>query len=193
MHFSQGWVQFGYRFSNDFAPFALILVALGIAPPRRPRLAGRRAGRRVDRGQRVGRLLGRHARLVSRRAIHRWCRVTDPEVARASRACRRCRSSSRPTTRPRTSRRWSPRRSTALPALADEFEIIAVDDGSQRRDAGASPTSWPPRIPTSSGPSTTRSTTATARRCVSGFRAARYELVASPTATASSASRTSAG
>jgi hypothetical protein len=31
MHFSQGWVQFGYRFSNDFAPFALILVALGAA------------------------------------------------------------------------------------------------------------------------------------------------------------------
>jgi hypothetical protein len=30
MHFSQGWVQFGYRFSNDAAPFALILVALGI-------------------------------------------------------------------------------------------------------------------------------------------------------------------
>ena len=29
MHFSQGWVQFGYRFSNDVAPFALILVALG--------------------------------------------------------------------------------------------------------------------------------------------------------------------
>ena len=29
MHFSQGWVQFGYRFSNDFAPFAMILVALG--------------------------------------------------------------------------------------------------------------------------------------------------------------------
>jgi hypothetical protein len=29
MHFSQGWVQFGYRFSNDSAPFALILVALG--------------------------------------------------------------------------------------------------------------------------------------------------------------------
>ena len=25
MHFSQGWVQFGYRFSNDFIPFALIL------------------------------------------------------------------------------------------------------------------------------------------------------------------------
>ncbi len=29
MHFSQGWVQFGYRFSNDFVPFALLLVALG--------------------------------------------------------------------------------------------------------------------------------------------------------------------
>jgi hypothetical protein len=29
MHFSQGWVQFGYRFSNDFAPFAIVLVALG--------------------------------------------------------------------------------------------------------------------------------------------------------------------
>lgn len=31
MHFSQGWVQFGYRFSNDFVVFALPLVALGIA------------------------------------------------------------------------------------------------------------------------------------------------------------------
>lgn len=31
MHFSQGWVQFGYRFSNDFVPFALLLVALGTA------------------------------------------------------------------------------------------------------------------------------------------------------------------
>ena len=29
MHFSQGWVQFGYRFSNDFAPFAVVLVAIG--------------------------------------------------------------------------------------------------------------------------------------------------------------------
>jgi hypothetical protein len=29
MHFSQGWVQFGYRFSLDAAPFALVLVALG--------------------------------------------------------------------------------------------------------------------------------------------------------------------
>jgi hypothetical protein len=30
MHFSQGWVQFGYRFSNDFVMFALPLVALGL-------------------------------------------------------------------------------------------------------------------------------------------------------------------
>jgi hypothetical protein len=39
MHFSQGWVQFGYRFSNDAVPFALLLVALGFerlaAPGRR--------------------------------------------------------------------------------------------------------------------------------------------------------------
>jgi hypothetical protein len=31
MHFSQGWVQFGYRFSNDTVPFALVLMALGFA------------------------------------------------------------------------------------------------------------------------------------------------------------------
>ncbi len=31
MHFSQGWVQFGYRFSNDFAVFAVLLVAVGLA------------------------------------------------------------------------------------------------------------------------------------------------------------------
>ena len=35
MHFSQGWVQFGYRFSNDYAPFGLILFALAMdAHPR---------------------------------------------------------------------------------------------------------------------------------------------------------------
>ena len=37
MHFSQGWVQFGYRFSLDFAPFLLVAVALGterfLGPP----------------------------------------------------------------------------------------------------------------------------------------------------------------
>ena len=31
MHFSQGWVQFGYRFSNDFVIFALPLVAVGMS------------------------------------------------------------------------------------------------------------------------------------------------------------------
>ena len=41
MHFSQGWVQIGYRFANDFAPFALPLVALGIDGARGP--IGRRA------------------------------------------------------------------------------------------------------------------------------------------------------
>ena len=35
-HFSQGWVQFGYRFSNDFVPWALLLVAIGL-----DRIAGR--------------------------------------------------------------------------------------------------------------------------------------------------------
>jgi len=29
-HFSQGWVQFGYRFSNDFAPWGVVLVAVGL-------------------------------------------------------------------------------------------------------------------------------------------------------------------
>jgi hypothetical protein len=38
MHFSQGWVQFGYRFSNDFVPFALPLVALGLAAASRSRV-----------------------------------------------------------------------------------------------------------------------------------------------------------
>ena len=40
-HFSQGWVQFGYRFSNDFVPWALLLVALGL-----DRVAGRASGHR---------------------------------------------------------------------------------------------------------------------------------------------------
>ncbi len=31
MHFSQGWVQFGYRFSNDFVVFALPAIAIGLA------------------------------------------------------------------------------------------------------------------------------------------------------------------
>jgi hypothetical protein len=42
LHFSQGWVQFGYRFSNDFVPFALPLVAVGMA--RRDRVGWLGAG-----------------------------------------------------------------------------------------------------------------------------------------------------
>jgi hypothetical protein len=30
MHFSQGWVQFGYRFSLDFLPWAIVVVAIGL-------------------------------------------------------------------------------------------------------------------------------------------------------------------
>lgn len=30
-HFSQGWVQFGYRFSNDYVVFLLLIVALGMS------------------------------------------------------------------------------------------------------------------------------------------------------------------
>jgi hypothetical protein len=40
MHFSQGWVQFGYRFSNDYAPFGLILLALALESGRRLRRLG---------------------------------------------------------------------------------------------------------------------------------------------------------
>jgi hypothetical protein len=36
MHFSQGWVQFGYRFSLDFLPWALVLVAIGMERLRAP-------------------------------------------------------------------------------------------------------------------------------------------------------------
>jgi len=40
MHFSQGWVQFGYRFSNDFVPWALLLVAIGLERLARRGLSG---------------------------------------------------------------------------------------------------------------------------------------------------------
>ncbi|HEX5823117.1 MAG TPA: hypothetical protein VFY18_01540 [Candidatus Limnocylindrales bacterium] len=45
MHFSQGWVQFGYRFSNDFVPWALLLVALGLERIARRGRPGRRRWR----------------------------------------------------------------------------------------------------------------------------------------------------
>jgi hypothetical protein len=70
MHFSQGWVQFGYRFSLDFAPWAILLVAIGLE-----RIAARsRAGAAVGVGsteavldagvatcERAGRGIGRQA------------------------------------------------------------------------------------------------------------------------------------
>ena len=63
MHFSQGWVQFGYRFSNDFAPFALVLVTLAIASLGVRKLTvGPRRG--VGPHKCVGRLLGRDPGLV---------------------------------------------------------------------------------------------------------------------------------
>jgi hypothetical protein len=49
MHFSQGWVQFGYRFSLDFAPFLLVPLALG---------AERLVARHGPRARRGGVLVG---------------------------------------------------------------------------------------------------------------------------------------
>jgi hypothetical protein len=46
MHFSQGWVQFGYRFGLDFLPFLLVPLALGterFLGPRSPTHRGRLA------------------------------------------------------------------------------------------------------------------------------------------------------
>jgi len=37
LHYSQGWVQFGYRFLLDFAPFLLILTAFGFEDNDSPR------------------------------------------------------------------------------------------------------------------------------------------------------------
>ena len=84
-HFSQGWVQFGYRFSNDFAPFAVILVALGIAGRVRRRATGilaAAARRGVGAGQRLGRLVGRDAGMVT--AVRGRC---GPVCRRGSSSC----------------------------------------------------------------------------------------------------------
>ncbi len=70
-HFSQGWVQFGYRFSNDFAPFAIILVTLGIVEAARWRIGrvrGAAAGRPFGAHQPVGGPLGRGAGMVTEEA-----------------------------------------------------------------------------------------------------------------------------
>ena len=68
MHFSQGWVQFGYRFSLDFVPWALVLVALGMERIRSGTgvaIAVVLVGT-LDRRQLVGRGLGQPAGMVKR-------------------------------------------------------------------------------------------------------------------------------
>ena len=69
-HFSQGWVQWGYRFSLDFLPFLLPMVALGAARPSdgRPRRGRHRAAGGGRAGQPVGRDLGPDPWLVARPA-----------------------------------------------------------------------------------------------------------------------------
>ncbi len=86
-------------------------------------------------------------------------------------------TSSRPTTRKPTSRDSSPRRSTALPAIAETFEIIAVNDGSRDRTQALADelTAAHPGIVRAVHHPTNLGYGAALR---SGFAAARYELVA---------------
>jgi uncharacterized membrane protein len=37
MYYSQGWVQFGYRYLMDYLPFIMILTALGFEQYKSPR------------------------------------------------------------------------------------------------------------------------------------------------------------
>ena len=91
MHFSQGWVQFGYRFSLDFAPFLLVAVALGTERfvASRGRIAERPSrGRGRPRGRLrghpgVGHRLGPDARLVSAVGLDRRLTV-GPAAGRAA-------------------------------------------------------------------------------------------------------------
>ena len=93
MHFSQGWVQFGYRFSNDFVVFALPLVALGM---RQPRAASGWLGfgldRAVGRRQPLGRDLGQRAGMVSassRARVGARLRASPRRLASGRRRARR--------------------------------------------------------------------------------------------------------
>ena len=74
-----------------------------------------------------------------------------------------------------------------LPAIADTFEIIAVDDGSGR---SRSRNVWPPPTPTPSGSPTTPRTGGMAAPCARASRRPGTSSCASRTATASSGSRT---
>ena len=100
-----------------------------------------------------------------------------------------------------------------FPAHNEEANVARARRGGARDAAGArrdvrdhrrrttaratrparSPTSWPRRTPASSGPSITRRTSATARRCCPASGPPATSSSRSPTATASSGSRTSAG
>jgi hypothetical protein len=61
MHFSQGWVQFGYRFALDFTPWAFLFVAIGLE----------RIARRTDRRSDVD---GAGARVTT--GVGAWAIVT---------------------------------------------------------------------------------------------------------------------
>ena len=88
MHFSQGWVQFGYRFSNDYAPFGLLLLALALEAGGRHPPPGLRAHRDLDRDRRLGRGLGPSLRMVTLEETRRidaglvlavaWSRPSSP-------------------------------------------------------------------------------------------------------------------
>ena len=104
-HFSQGWVQWGYRFSLDFIPFLLPMVALGAARPAdgRPRMIAYRprgraapsstcgaspgasslAGSRPAAGPRRGRPVPPRGR--RRRRRRRSLRLPDDAAARRRR------------------------------------------------------------------------------------------------------------
>ncbi len=76
MHFSQGWVQFGYRFSNDYAPFGILLVGLALSSGGRTRKVGYVLIVALGPGEPVGRGLGADARMVrsSRTRLGLWRR-----------------------------------------------------------------------------------------------------------------------